>query len=267
MPHLIAVIYLLATLSVVLSAGFNRRPPPDNTLVNKIGIKPTDKCLCGSSFVYADCCDVYHKGAIPSTPEKTLRARYSAYALGVPQYIIDSSHSTSPEYLEYMLESQASLKSGVKRWSKDIIKMSNEYQYLGFEVASDPIETTTGKGDSNSKCSLKFRVLFREATGALMAVEEESTFLNEGGRWLYVDGETSDPSEEDTTRMKSEWPSRSENVLRYGAIGEEQAKTSSEIPAFQQTPKLRGEDIRASGGNGYFSSRHHFFRNMYLMTA
>ena len=61
-------------------------------------------CPCGLSGAYARCCGRYHAGAFhlqAPTPEALMRSRYSAYALGVRQYVLDTWHpSTRPEHME-----------------------------------------------------------------------------------------------------------------------------------------------------------------------
>lgn len=231
---------------MMAGTGFNRKPLPQKS-ISKEYYKSTDPCACGSSHYYSDCCEVYHQGVIPPTAEKTLRARYTAYAMGLSDFIIETSHPKSSEYLEYMEESQATIKSGAKRWAKEITRMSNDYQYLGFELVSQEEVGTTS--------NVTFRVLFREADGSLMAVEEKSTFRNENGRWLYFDGETEEPVEEVVERMNAEWPSRPINMLRYAAVGDGKKPQSSVTGASSSSspltaPKLRAETLRESGGLG-----------------
>lgn len=46
-------------------------------------------CKCGSKNGYDECCAPFINGsAIPDTPEKLMRSRYSAYALGCLDYIL-----------------------------------------------------------------------------------------------------------------------------------------------------------------------------------
>ena len=237
----------LRRLGLHMSTGFNRKPlaPP----APRISIAATEPCTCNSSLNYGSCCESVHRGIIALTPEKVLRARYSAYVLGLPECIIKTSHPKSEEYVEYMLESQASIKSGVKRWSKDILKMTNDYQYLGFEIVEDSETTAASSANSNDQ-KIRFRVLFREQDGSLSAVEEVSTFLKVGEEWLYYDGETSDPEEEIAAVMKAEWPMRPENIKRYGSPTDAKAAVA-ESSSPLKAPKLRpGERSRASGGLG-----------------
>ncbi len=49
---------------------------------------PNLPCPCGSGLKYKKCCQKYHKGALPSTALLLMKSRYSAYALGLADYIM-----------------------------------------------------------------------------------------------------------------------------------------------------------------------------------
>lgn len=66
-------------------------------------IKDSDSCVCCSGLQYQDCCKPLHQEvssdrSIPKTllstaePIKIVRARYGAYALGLGDFIIHTSH-------------------------------------------------------------------------------------------------------------------------------------------------------------------------------
>ena len=56
-------------------------------------------CPCGSGETYEKCCKPFHKGAAPERADLLMRARYSAYALSLPEYIIQTTHPGSPNYV------------------------------------------------------------------------------------------------------------------------------------------------------------------------
>ena len=64
-------------------------------------ISPDDACPCGNG-AYARCCGPFHEGdAVPATAEQLMRSRYSAYALGRHDYVLDTWHaSTRPAAIE-----------------------------------------------------------------------------------------------------------------------------------------------------------------------
>jgi SEC-C motif domain protein len=59
-------------------------------------------CPCGSANTYATCCAPHHHGTQPApTPEALMRSRYSAYVLGLLDYLLRTWHpSTAPGDLE-----------------------------------------------------------------------------------------------------------------------------------------------------------------------
>src|SRR5512135_3050016 len=61
-------------------------------------------CPCGTGLSYAACCGRWHSGeqhlAAPS-PEALMRSRYTAYTLGLTEYLLATWHaSTRPATLE-----------------------------------------------------------------------------------------------------------------------------------------------------------------------
>ncbi|MFM2119755.1 MAG: hypothetical protein RL722_1223 [Pseudomonadota bacterium] len=123
-------------------------------------------CPCGLPAAYADCCGRFHQadgvGNFPATPdaERLMRSRYSAYALGLMDYLRFTWHpSTRPHALEPE-------DSGL-RW-------------LGLEVrrcwASGPDEAWV---EFVARCKHQ---------GRAIRLHERSRFLCHQGRWFYVDG-------------------------------------------------------------------------------
>ncbi|MBE0489990.1 MAG: YchJ family protein [Halomonas sp.] len=117
-----------------------------------------DGCPCGSGQSLAQCCGRFHAGEPAPTPEALMRSRYSAFALDLTGYLLESWHaSTRPAELA---------PDPTTRW-------------LRLEVLESGEE-----GDSGQ---VHFRATFRE--GRRFAVlEEASRFLREAGRWYYLDG-------------------------------------------------------------------------------
>ena len=106
-------------------------------------------CPCGSGDPYSGCCEPLHLGAPAPSPEALMRSRYSAFALGLADYLLASWHpSTRP----------ATLELDDTEWRRLQI----------VDVSGDVVE---------------FRASYR---GGLL--HERSRFAQVGGRWLYVDG-------------------------------------------------------------------------------
>ena len=119
-------------------------------------------CPCDSGQFYGDCCGVWHRGltlgVVATTPEALMRSRYSAYVLGLIDYLLATWHpSTSPGELDL---------SSVK--------------WLGLEVRHT--QTTGNAG------VVEFVARYREG-GRGHRLHELSRFVREDGRWNYIDGE------------------------------------------------------------------------------
>ncbi len=61
---------------------------------------PTEFCPCGSTKEYALCCKLLHGGQPAQTALELMRARYSAYVLNVPDYIMETTHPASSKYTD-----------------------------------------------------------------------------------------------------------------------------------------------------------------------
>ncbi len=124
-------------------------------------------CPCGLPHGYPQCCGRYHTGAqhlAAPTPEALMRSRYSAYALGLREYVLDTWHaSTRPEKMERFDSGVKWLGLTVKRaWTT-----SDEEGFVEFVARSK----APGGGPADRLHELsRFR-------------RDEST----EGRWQYVD--------------------------------------------------------------------------------
>lgn len=121
---------------------------------------PIGPCPCGRGLTYRECCGPLHGGARSPTAERTMRARYSAYALQDTAYLLASWHpDTRPPFLEL---------DRVEVWTR-------------LEVIA-----TTGGGMLDRTGTVEFLAHYREGLrdGEL---HEVSRFVKEDGVWLYVE--------------------------------------------------------------------------------
>jgi SEC-C motif-containing protein len=119
-----------------------------------------ERCPCLSGLTYTECCGPFHAGTIAPTAERLMRSRYSAYALGMPDYLVATWHrSTRPAELE--------LDDGVRWWRLDIL-------------------SRTRGGMLDSEGTVEFEAHYRASSGA-GSQHEVSRFVREDGRWFYVD--------------------------------------------------------------------------------
>ncbi len=125
-------------------------------------------CPCESGRAYADCCQPWHDGLAQGreapTPEALMRSRYSAYALGLPDYLLATWHpSTAPGDLDL----------APVRW-------------LGLSVRAAETRGDAGVVEFVARCRVD---------GRGQRLHEISRFVREGGRWYYIDG--THPGDED----------------------------------------------------------------------
>ncbi|GAA4358942.1 YchJ family protein [Angustibacter luteus] len=120
-----------------------------------------DHCPCGSGDPYADCCGRLHRGtSTAATAEQLMRSRYSAFVVGDRDYLLRTWH---PAHAPSELELDDAL-----RW-----------------VRLDVTDVRRG-GFLDVDGEVEFTAHYRN-DGVRGVQRERSTFVREGGRWLYVD--------------------------------------------------------------------------------
>ncbi len=122
---------------------------------------PDLTCPCDGAREYAHCCQPIHRGELEAaTPEALMRSRYSAFALGLIDYL---RHSWAPETCPVDLELDPA-----QRWTR-------------LRILDAPaVEGERGV--------VHFRAHYRYGEERDF-LEERSRFRREAGRWVYVDGE------------------------------------------------------------------------------
>ncbi|KRA17106.1 MULTISPECIES: YchJ family metal-binding protein [unclassified Lysobacter] len=118
-------------------------------------------CPCDPARPYAACCGPLHAGAAAADAQALMRSRYSAYVLGLRDYVLATWHpSTRPAEL--------ALDPAATRW-------------LGLEVKRH--------GADGDRATVEFVARYRVGGGSAVRLHEVSRFLREDGRWYYLDGE------------------------------------------------------------------------------
>lgn len=115
-------------------------------------------CPCCSNLDYSECCQPLHQGQAVTSAEALMRSRFSAFALGNSEYLLNSWHpSTRPASLE----------------------LDKNEQWLMLNILATGTDW------------VHFTATFREqaASKEFLVLEEKSQFVQENGHWLYVDGE------------------------------------------------------------------------------
>ncbi|MGY1458524.1 MULTISPECIES: YchJ family protein [unclassified Luteimonas] len=120
-------------------------------------------CPCNPLSTYAACCQPLHEGAPAASAEALMRSRYSAYVLGLRDYLLATWHpDTRPVALN--LDDTPGLK------------------WLGLDV-----KRHADAGDGTAVVAFVAR--YRLGGAPAVRMRELSRFERVDGRWLYRDGD------------------------------------------------------------------------------
>lgn len=123
----------------------------------------TKSCPCQSGLVYEACCQPLHLGVAAASPESLMRSRYSAFAMGLNDYLLKSWHaSTRPASLPH---------DEITRWKR-------------LEVCSSNEEGNAGAVHFRATC---------EEQGRWFLLEEHSLFCKESEHWFYLKADADKP--------------------------------------------------------------------------
>lgn len=126
-------------------------------------------CPCCSGKTYEQCCLPFHQGEQPKSALELMRARYSAYVLNLPDYLMDTTHPGSPQYSDNRF-----------LWRKNLSAFSQHSSFLQLKVL-----------DFKEKETLA-TVTF---TAYISQNDEDATFTEKSyfekinNRWLYRGGQ------------------------------------------------------------------------------
>ncbi|NHI01481.1 YchJ family protein [Oceanimonas sp. MB9] len=124
------------------------------------------QCHCDSKQPYAGCCQPFLEGGLDApTPLALMRSRYSAYRLGLGEYLVKTWH---PDTLGE-LDAATLGKSG----------LHTEWLDLAIVFARGSAADDEGE--------VEFKVRYRE-NGRVVLLHERSRFVRLEGRWVYHSG-------------------------------------------------------------------------------
>ena len=123
-------------------------------------------CPCMNALSYKQCCKPFHVNASkPNTAEQLMRSRYSAYYLGLIDYLVMTTH---PDTLRSDYRNQ-------------LQNTKNDTQWIGLEI----IQSSMGR--ANDKIGkVRFKAQYIE-NGQEKHMEEHSRFRRYQGNWVYYD--------------------------------------------------------------------------------
>ena len=127
------------------------------------------KCPCCSNKKYTLCCGPYHQGRLPPNALSLMRSRYSAYALDIPKYIVDTTHHKNPHY-----------QKDTKAWIIDISSFAKQHKFSELEVVSFE--------EKGRRATVIFIAYLKQGSEQV-TLKEKSLFIKEDGQWLYLNGQ------------------------------------------------------------------------------
>jgi SEC-C motif-containing protein len=118
-------------------------------------------CPCGSGESYQHCCALIHQDHTKATsPEQIMRARYTAFTMGLVDFLYDTYHP------ETRIEQD---KSEIKQWAE-------ENEWLKLDIT---------RSTSNA---VEFKAYYIAADQKEDIHYERSIFRQWEGNWYYLDG-------------------------------------------------------------------------------
>ena len=122
-------------------------------------------CPCHSGRKTKSCCGPWLKGEPAPSPVALMRSRYTAYAMGLTTYIMDTTDPEGPVH-----------EQDRARWSASIDAFCTATDFEGLEIHDHGQDITEGYVDFSVRLS---------ASGEDRSFREHSRFRQHGGRWLY----------------------------------------------------------------------------------
>jgi SEC-C motif-containing protein len=124
----------------------------------------TEACPCGSTLRFAECCGPLLSGErAASSAEQLMRSRYTAYVRLDRAYLEHTWHPTT-------------------RPAQLLLNTGPEPRWTGLKI----LRTTAGLA-SDSAGTVEFEARYK-LNGRARRLHEVSRFVQEHGRWFYLDG-------------------------------------------------------------------------------
>ena len=125
--------------------------------------RPTDlNCPCGSGNALGECCGRYHAGMAAPSAELLMRSRYSAYTLGLIDYLVATTLPAQQAALD---------RDSMRAWSLGST-------WLGLEVEGSELIDT--------HAFVTFTARWHDGDGE-HSHRERSAFVQQDGRWYFID--------------------------------------------------------------------------------
>lgn len=126
-----------------------------------------NQCPCGAKEEYSSCCEPFIKGlSFPSTPEKLMRSRYSAYVKSEINYLLETTSPSKKHLYSY----------------KDMFDWANSSIWKKLEI----ISTKNGNEDDLTG-QVEFKAYYIQNSKDEIH-HELSSFIRENGKWYFEQG-------------------------------------------------------------------------------
>ena len=125
-------------------------------------------CPCSSGKTYCECCKPFHQGQEVQDAVSLVRARFSAYALGLVDYIIQTTHPAHPHYQARRV-----------KWQEDLRRFCSQGQFIKLDILQS-------KQFANTGCVLFTAHLVTQGRDGTFT--ERSYFEKLHGKWFYRGG-------------------------------------------------------------------------------
>ncbi|PNG13994.1 YchJ family protein [Stutzerimonas stutzeri] len=122
-------------------------------------------CPCGSGDALSECCGRFHEGHPAPSAERLMRSRYSAYVLG----LIDYLKATTLPVQQASLDLQS-----MQEWSATSV-------WLGLEVEDSQL-----LGGQPEHARVSFTARWHDGSGEHVQ-HERSAFVQHDGKWYFID--------------------------------------------------------------------------------
>lgn len=126
-------------------------------------------CPCNPEVFYKDCCYPFHYDEREArSPLELMKSRYSAYAMQLSDYIIETTHLKNPHYLK-----------DKSKWKKSINDTYSGVLFKKLEILE------YSQNDLEGYVTFKANL---EKLGQDISFQERSRFIFENSKWYYLDG-------------------------------------------------------------------------------
>ena len=130
-------------------------------------------CPCTSGKLYSKCCGPFHSGIeLPPTALDLMRSRFAAFALGLTDYLVKTTHKDNPERKAEAADTEGS-------WKKDLESIASQARFDSLKI----LEFV----DGDSRSEVTFRAFITKGEEDL-SFTERSLFTREDRVWLYKEG-------------------------------------------------------------------------------